>query len=404
MGPYLSPPQIVEYQLIGLAEAEAKQLTVGNVRGGCRMVASIAGTAPATLEVPEISFGDVNPAEAARPIRQDPDPFQCPRSTSVGPFPAFEIRDAVVHTNYGIVTSGSFLFTDTLYHVPLHLIPGASRTDGGVVLPEFQKGEPLEKAVHLMAGGADNYFHWLIDALSRVELDRYGHSSRQPDRDGPLLLPGLRFETGVEFPPAFQSESLRWLLHPSAPRRLISSRECIAVGCLRYSQNMSGVGFSPHPDILKAFDALIAAVLGDAVHTAARRKIYVSRQETKQRRMSNESEVIDLMKSSGFEIIEPGKLSVAEQIRVFHDASHVVGPHGAGLTNILFCRPGTVVCELHMDGYVQWAMRCLAALRQVNYGCLIGLANEIWHDWPHVNSWTAPINRLAKILKGPPFS
>jgi capsular polysaccharide biosynthesis protein len=33
-------------------------------------------------------------------------------------------------------------------------------------------------------------------------------------------------------------------------------------------------------------------------------------------------------------------------MRVFGEASHVVGVHGAGLTNVLFCAPGTYVLEI----------------------------------------------------------
>jgi hypothetical protein len=46
--------------------------------------------------------------------------------------------------------------------------------------------------------------------------------------------------------------------------------------------------------------------------------------------------------------------SLAEQVAVFHRAECVVGPHGAGLTNLLFCRSGTQVIELGTP-YRPWA-------------------------------------------------
>ncbi len=39
-------------------------------------------------------------------------------------------------------------------------------------------------------------------------------------------------------------------------------------------------------------------------------------------------------------------LAIVEQARFFSAASVVIGPHGAGLSNIVFCRPGTLVVEL----------------------------------------------------------
>ena len=40
------------------------------------------------------------------------------------------------------------------------------------------------------------------------------------------------------------------------------------------------------------------------------------------------------------------RLPLAKQIDLFHTAECVVGPHGAGLTNLMFCRPGAVAVEI----------------------------------------------------------
>jgi capsular polysaccharide biosynthesis protein len=47
-------------------------------------------------------------------------------------------------------------------------------------------------------------------------------------------------------------------------------------------------------------------------------------------------------------------MPLAEQIAVFSRAECVVGPHGAGLTNLTFCRPGTKVVEIGTP-YRPWA-------------------------------------------------
>ena len=38
-------------------------------------------------------------------------------------------------------------------------------------------------------------------------------------------------------------------------------------------------------------------------------------------------------------------MPLADQIRMFYSADAVVGAHGGGLANLVFCRPGTVVVE-----------------------------------------------------------
>ena len=43
---------------------------------------------------------------------------------------------------------------------------------------------------------------------------------------------------------------------------------------------------------------------------------------------------------------------LAEQIEAFRNARIVLSPHGAGLTNILFCRPNTTLIEIFPEGGV----------------------------------------------------
>ena len=41
-----------------------------------------------------------------------------------------------------------------------------------------------------------------------------------------------------------------------------------------------------------------------------------------------------------------------EQVKTFAEATHIVSPHGAGLTNLLWCRPKTKVYELTHKAFV----------------------------------------------------
>ena len=46
-----------------------------------------------------------------------------------------------------------------------------------------------------------------------------------------------------------------------------------------------------------------------------------------------------------FETVYLEGMSIVEQILLFQTAEFVVGVHGAGLTNLVFCEPGTKVIE-----------------------------------------------------------
>jgi capsular polysaccharide biosynthesis protein len=75
-------------------------------------------------------------------------------------------------------------------------------------------------------------------------------------------------------------------------------------------------------------------------------KIYISRQGQKLRFIENESEVTELLTRYGFKKIVMENYSYQEQIDICHNARYIIGPHGAGLTNILFMKKNSTILEL----------------------------------------------------------
>ena len=112
----------------------------------------------------------------------------------------------------------------------------------------------------------------------------------------------------------------------------------------------------------------------------------------------NEDEVIETVEAFGYEVVTLSGLDLGSQARLFAAASHVIAPHGAGLSNLVFCPPGMPVCEFHMDTYLNWCNRRIAAMRGLKYGCIIGRTMDS-HDpgWPHEARWTLPIPRLQVL-------
>jgi hypothetical protein len=85
------------------------------------------------------------------------------------------------------------------------------------------------------------------------------------------------------------------------------------------------------------------AGVGDVTPT---RRLYISRELQKHRRTLNERALLEALRHYGFEKVLPETLPMREQVRLFASAEAVIGTHGAGLTNLLFCRPGAAVIEL----------------------------------------------------------
>jgi capsular polysaccharide biosynthesis protein len=82
-----------------------------------------------------------------------------------------------------------------------------------------------------------------------------------------------------------------------------------------------------------------------------RRRIYVTRgPSANNRSIVNEAHLLELLDARGFEPVDPGALSVAEQIRAFATAEVIVAPHGAALANIIFASAGATLVELFPSG------------------------------------------------------
>jgi capsular polysaccharide biosynthesis protein len=83
-----------------------------------------------------------------------------------------------------------------------------------------------------------------------------------------------------------------------------------------------------------------------ARNAAPKRRLYLTREDTRKRRLSNEAALRPLLEKHGFEIVAPGQRSFGDQVRLFAEAAVVMGPHGAAFTDDLFSPPGTKVIEI----------------------------------------------------------
>lgn len=174
-----------------------------------------------------------------------------------------------------------------------------------------------------------NFYHWLIDALPRLRLIEqadigehlyYVPLSSSFHRQALELL-------GIDLAKCVPASRYQ---HVTAPAVFVPS---------------SPLGF-PSPDIC---DFLRSRLLPPALRnstTKGLKRLYISRKGSRWRDVVNEDEVVALLEKAGFTRIKLERYSFADQIRLFHEAEFVVGPHGAGLTHLAFCNEGTRVVEI----------------------------------------------------------
>jgi len=97
----------------------------------------------------------------------------------------------------------------------------------------------------------------------------------------------------------------------------------------------------------------------------------------------NEERVVKLLSAQGFEIIEPDKLSIGEQVAVMQDAKIVVGAHGAALSNLLFAPENCTVIEIFSPDYFRTdCFYTLSGILNLDYWYIVGTkpAGAEWGD------------------------
>ncbi len=119
-------------------------------------------------------------------------------------------------------------------------------------------------------------------------------------------------------------------------------------------------------------------------------RIYISRR-LDGRFPKNEHEIEALVTSLGFEILNLQDMTFSEQIDRLSRATVVVGTHGAGLANIVWCRAGSArLVEITRAKFPQCFAR-LADVASVRYSAIVDESTE---------DWIVDIEELRRVLAG----
>lgn len=204
----------------------------------------------------------------------------------------------------------------------------------------------IPAGIHLTGEHEANYFHWVCELLPRLHL----YEKMASETDLPLLVSaGLNKnlydfidlicsrKRKLKYLDPGMSYRVAQLVYPSDTSRILDV----------YDRAPSTESTYLSVPLLKDMVATIknAVALRDE---GERKRIFVRRCSA-YRKLLNEAEVEGFFVGHGFEPLDPGELSVRDQIALFSKADVIVGPSGAALTNILWCRGGTKVFVLHSD-------------------------------------------------------
>lgn len=303
--------------------------------------------------------------------------------TSVSPA-MFEMNDVIVHSSAGLVQVDDAIVAETLHHT-LPMRHGYEMHGDTVELTPRSTRRLRGIHTSVLAGGTGNYFHALIHGTFRLAMI----PERYMDRPGGLLCTAN----------AVAQRAIRNLLR--LPNHLLAEEvadsDALAIETLMFPLSIHGVA-EFHPCVLPFFDRISRNVPDRGGFP---RRIYIDRRRSDRRRLANETDVVNSLVPLGFVALKPETLSIEDQVRLFRGAEAIVAPHGAGLTNLGFCRAGCVVLELQMDSYVHWLFRHLAALRGLSYDCVVG--SELQQSPPaqssvHHATWQVSAAHVAAAI------
>lgn len=191
-----------------------------------------------------------------------------------------------------------------------------------------------------------NYGHWLLEDLPRLRA--YEHYRDSTGRKPRILL--------KNDPPAWMKETLRLLGFSSSDWTVWEDGEAVVsrlvIPKLSYIHSI-GSEFQPS-DRAWVSDQMKSRV-DLSRETDTPKRVFVSRQGQGRRRIVNFDEVMEAIREFGFETIRPEEMSIDDQIRVFDRADTIVGPFGAGLTNVVFANDASLVeIKPHATEHTVW--------------------------------------------------
>lgn len=173
----------------------------------------------------------------------------------------------------------------------------------------------------------DNHSHWLTAHLPKLLL------AKEHGVDADLVLPTERTSTMDRTLAAIGIDPDR--LPGFDPATVLEVEQMALIVSDRF-----------HPDLLNRVRTAFGASDGPA-----RRRIFISRARARGRHLLNEETLWSALEAHGFERTMMEALDFDAQVQLMRETRVLVGPHGAGLTNMIFMPPGGDVVEIADTSY-----------------------------------------------------
>ena len=310
------------------------------------------------------------------------------------------VKDAQIFAGTDLIIVGNMAIYDEINKEELNqsaikspIVSAVNANEMTINMPKGKKH--INDGIHLTKDHSINYFHWLIECLSRLSL------ISDLNVDIPLLVD--------DFLPIQFYDALDML--NSGKRKIIRMRQDYSyiIKKLYYPSRLSIVrdnyGLPVYDkDAIYSAEGVqfvrkaILAKISSEVEPS--RKIFISRKNSSYRQLLNSVEVENLLVSRGFEIVFPENLSFLSQVKIFSQAKIIIGQSGAGMANFIFAPKTAKVLMMLSDapGSNLQLFNALAEIVGIHLEYLIGKTTSVLKKYNLHSDFHVDINLLEDYL------
>lgn len=214
-----------------------------------------------------------------------------------------------------------------------------------------------------------NYYHWFVDTLPRLLF--IAAAKNIITRDISIAIPQNLFER------EYIRTSLTSMCKDVFP---LKSKHVFRAKQLYIPPSLDDSDDSIYKRRLVY--AFLKRRLGNSLKLQTNKPyIYISRSDASYRRILNEASLTAQLSALGFITVIPSRMSLAEQISIFRNAECIAGIHGAGLANIIFTRPKSLLIEIRPsissnDCFERLCQQTMHNYRCISFACSTSLSMQ----------------------------
>lgn len=213
----------------------------------------------------------------------------------------------------------------------------------------FGKKARLPKAILFDGSMGINYFHFISDVLHKIYLLEDFIKLDCPILVGSAVWPKPFFQFLIQ---NTELSNLNW-------QRI---DQCVEVDELYISRPL------PYGN---EYWRRTKELFISADKSVADKSIFINRTGT--RHITNFSSIKPILAKHGVGIVDPGSSSMQEQAELFHSATRIIGIHGAGMTNTMFCdSERTKVLELCSNNRIGTQYYWLCTALGIDWDMMLG--------------------------------